>query len=51
MIIIMERILSKDIENTRTILRGNKGRGETSHHFSETILKENHLLESTEWLR
>jgi hypothetical protein len=46
-----ESLLSRRFGRTRISLIGNKGRRGTSHHFSETILKENHLLESTKWPR
>jgi hypothetical protein len=36
---------------TRRSSRRNRGRIETSLHFSETVFKENHLLESIEWVR
>jgi hypothetical protein len=51
MINIMEHLLSKELGKTRRSLRGNKGRRGTSHHFSEIVLKDNHLLERIEWLR
>jgi hypothetical protein len=34
-------LLSKKIGETRRRLRGKKGRRETKHHFSGTILKDN----------
>jgi hypothetical protein len=46
-----EILLSRRLGRTRRSLGGNRGRRRTSHHFSETILKKNHLLESTKWLR
>jgi hypothetical protein len=46
-----ESLLSIRLERTiRSSIR-NIGRRETSLHISETILKDNHLLESIEWLR
>jgi hypothetical protein len=47
MISIKESLFSKDLGKTRRILRGNKGRRGTSHHFLEIVLKDNHILEST----
>jgi hypothetical protein len=47
MIKIKESLLSKELGKTIRSLRGNKGRRGTSHQFSETVLKDNHLLEST----
>jgi hypothetical protein len=47
MINIREILISKELGKTRIILRGNRSRRGTSHHFSETVLKDNHLLGST----
>jgi hypothetical protein len=41
-----KRLLSKKLGKTRTSLRGSRGKRETNHHFSRTMLKDNHLLES-----
>jgi hypothetical protein len=46
-----ESLLSRRLGRTRRSLRRNKGRRGISLHFSETVLKDNHLLESMEWLR
>jgi hypothetical protein len=43
--------LSIRLGRTRRSSRKSRGRRETSLPFSETILKDNHLLESKEWLR
>jgi hypothetical protein len=46
-----ENLLSRRLGRTRRSLRRNKGRRGTSHPFLETFLKDNHILESTKWLR
>jgi len=43
--------LSRRLGRTRRSLRKSRGRRETHITFSKTILKNNHLLESREWLR
>jgi hypothetical protein len=42
-----EILLSRRLGRTIISFRGNKGRRGTHHPFSETILKENHLLKNT----
>jgi hypothetical protein len=51
MINIKESQLSKNLGNTRISTICNRGRRGLSHHSSETVLKENQLLESLERLR
>jgi hypothetical protein len=51
MIIIKQGQLSKNIGKTRINIIWNRGRRGLSHHFSETILRDNHLLENPEQMR
>jgi hypothetical protein len=44
-------LLSRSLGRTRRHSKWNIGRRETSHHFSKKILKDNHFLDSPEWLR
>jgi hypothetical protein len=46
-----ESLLSKRLARTIRSSRRNEGRREISLHFSDTFLKDNHILESIEWLR
>jgi hypothetical protein len=48
MIDIKEVQLSKNIGKTRRRTRWNRGRRGLSHHCSEIILRDNHLLENPE---
>jgi hypothetical protein len=41
-----EILLYRRLGRTITSSRRNRGRRETSLHFSKTVLKENHILES-----
>jgi hypothetical protein len=47
-----EKILfSRKLGKTRRSSRERRGRRETNLHFSETVLKENYILERKEWLK
>jgi hypothetical protein len=39
-------LLSKKLGKTRRSLRGSKGKRESNHHFSGTVLKDSQVLES-----
>jgi hypothetical protein len=46
-----ESLVSRRLGRTRRSLRRNRGGRGTSHPFSETFLKDSHILESIEWMR